>query len=246
MRAAARVVAEADGAGGTRLAVLASDVPLVLRQTGPAQVHLVGGAAGPLGGDELALSIVVGTGAALCVRTVAATLALPGRGGTESRMRVSATVAEGGYLAWLPEPLVAVRGCRHLAESIVDIAGDARLAWREELVCGRHGEPPGDVRVRTTVRRGGRPLVQQELAIGPHAPGWDGPAVLGGARVAGTFLVVDPAWAPDGPPGARVLGPTAALLPLAGPAVLASVTGADAHEVRTGLAELTERWAPRT
>ena len=45
---AARVGAE------TRLVELRSDPPLVLRAT-PAGLHLVGGAGGPLGGDELAL-----------------------------------------------------------------------------------------------------------------------------------------------------------------------------------------------
>ena len=64
MRAYARVVAEADGHGGTRLVRLRGEPPLLPRRTGtgtgPATVHLVGGAAGPLGGDELRLDIEVG------------------------------------------------------------------------------------------------------------------------------------------------------------------------------------------
>ena len=47
------------------------------RQTGPGLVHLVGGAAGPLGGDDLRLDIEVGPDAVLCVLTVAASVALP-------------------------------------------------------------------------------------------------------------------------------------------------------------------------
>jgi urease accessory protein len=235
MRATARVVAQPDGRGGTRLTVLRSEAPLLLRQTGAVDVHLVGGAAGPLGGDDLLLVIEVLAGAALRMHTVAASLALPGPDGAASRVRVTATVAGGGYLAWLPEPLIAAARCRHRYESTVDIAPDARLLWREELVCGRSGEVPGDARVTTTITRDARPLLVQELAIGPEAPGWDGPAVLGGAGAAGSLLIVEPAWVAGGPPGPRVLGPTAALLPLAGPAVLASVTGADAHEVRACL-----------
>jgi urease accessory protein len=235
MRATARVVAEPDGRGGTRLAVLRSQAPLVLRRTGPVDVHLVGGAAGPLGGDDLLLTIEVAAGAELRMHTVAASLVLPGPDGAPSRFRVRATVAGDGYLAWLPEPLIAAAGCRHHTESTVDIAPDARLRWREELVCGRSGELPGDARLSTTVSRGAAPLLAQELRVGPEAPGWDGPAILDGAAAAGSLLVVEPAWAAGGPPGARVLGPTAALLALAGPAVLASVTGKDAHEVRTCL-----------
>jgi urease accessory protein len=253
MRATARVVAEPDGCGGTRLTVLRSEAPLLLRRTVsaagpgpgpvPADVHLVGGAAGPLGGDDLLLVVEVRAGAALRLRTVAASLALPGPGGAPSRIRVTATVASGGYLAWLPQPLIAAAGCRHHTESTVDIAPDARLLWREELVCGRSGEAPGDARLSTTVNRGTRPLLAQELAIGPRAPGWNGAAVLDRAGAAGSLLVVEPAWAVTGPPGPRVLGPTAALLPLAGPAVLASVTGADAHQVRAHLDAVAEaRW----
>ena len=52
--AAASIEAVAGAGGVTRLPVLASQVPLVLRRT-PDAVYLVGGAAGPIGGDVLAL-----------------------------------------------------------------------------------------------------------------------------------------------------------------------------------------------
>jgi urease accessory protein len=233
MRAHARIVAEADGRGGTRLAVLKSEVPLVLRRTGPAEVHLVGGAAGPLGGDELHLSVEVGPGAGLTLRTVAASIALPARDGAPSRVQVRASVA--GHLAWLPEPLVAAAGCRHHVMSIVELDPDASLLWRDELVCGRHGEPGGNATVGTRVTRAGLPLLHHELSVGPDAPGWDGPAVLGGARAAGSLLVVSPGWAGTGPPAAQLLGPDAVLVPLAGPAMLATCTAADAHQVRVQL-----------
>ena len=73
MRAEARIVAESDRRGGTRLAVLRGESPLLLRRTGPrtggaVTVHLVGGAAGPLRGDDLRLDIEVGPGARLARR----------------------------------------------------------------------------------------------------------------------------------------------------------------------------------
>jgi urease accessory protein len=234
MRAAARIVAVAgEGAGGgTRLAVLRSEPPLLLRRTGPAQVHLVGGAAGPLGGDDLRLDIEVGAGASLCLRTVAASIALPNRAGDRSRMEIHATVETGGRLCWLPEPLIAAAGCRHVTTSTVEPAAGAALRWRDELVCGRHGEPSGDVRLGTAVHLDGRPLYQHELAVGPSAPGWSGAAVLGGAGAVGSVLLVDPEWTEHGPPPARVLGESAALMPLAGPAALAVATGPDLPAVR--------------
>jgi urease accessory protein len=241
MLATARVVAVADGRGGTRLAELRGQPPLVLRRTGPppgtgpAEVHLVGGAAGPLGGDRLRLEIEVGAGAALCLRTVAASLALPGADGAESRLDVVAAVAGGGALSWLPEPLIAAGGCRHASVAAVDVSAGGRLCWREELVCGRHGEEPGDARLSTTIRYAGRTLHRQDLAVGPSAPGWDGPAVLGGARAAGSILLVEPDWAADGPPRPAVCGAGAAMMPLTGPAVLATAVDADLRGVRARL-----------
>jgi urease accessory protein len=234
MRATARLVAVAGEAGGTRMAVLRSQSPLVLRRTGPADVHLVGGAAGPLGGDELRLDIDVGPGAELRLRTVAASVALPGGDGSASRLELRARVAAGARLEWLPEPLIAAAGCCHVAAATVDLAAGARLVWREELVCGRYGEEPGDARLALAVDYDGGPLYRNALAVGPGAPGWHGPAVLGGARAAGSVLLVEPAWA-EHPPAATVLGPTAAVLPLAGPAVLVTATAPDALTLRRHL-----------
>jgi urease accessory protein len=230
MEAYARISAEADGCGGTRLARLRSEAPLVLRQTpsrtGTAVVYLVGGAAGPLGGDRLRLDIAVGPGAALCVRTVAASVALPARTGAPSRFEVAVTVSSGGALAWLPEPTVAAAGCHHVVAATVELDEGATLQWRDELICGRYGEPPGTATVSTSVRYAGRPLLHQSLSIGEGADGWDGPAVLGGAKATGSLLTVGTAEAPC------VLGPTAVRMNLAGPGSLISATAPDAHTLR--------------
>ncbi|MGX7674793.1 urease accessory protein UreD [Plantactinospora sp. DSM 117369] len=210
MRALARIVAEADPLRGTRLTVLRGEPPLLPRRTGPVgpagpgrevQLHLVGGAAGPLGGDRLRIEIEVGPGARLCVRSVAASLALPARDGAESRLVVQARVAAGGRLRWLPEPLIGAAGCAHRTTCVVELAEGAALCWREELVCGRHAEPVGDVRLEMTARYGGRTLLRNDLVVGPGAAGWSGPAVLGGARAVGSVLMVDPAWTGSPPPG---------------------------------------------
>jgi urease accessory protein len=233
MQAHARIVAEVDDRGGTRLARLRSEAPLLLRQTGTDRgfvtVHLVGGAAGPLGGDDLRLDIEVRPGAMLCLRSVAASVALPGRCGASSQVTVCVTVAAGGALHWLPEQTVAAAGCRHRTVAVVEVENGGSLLWRDELICGRHHEEPGDATVATSVRYAGRPLLRQTLAVGPDADGWDGPAVLGAARAAGSLLHVQP----DTPPAAPcLLGPTAVRMPLAGPASLVSATAPDAHTLR--------------
>lgn len=211
---------------------------------GEAEVHLVGGAAGPLGGDRLRIDVEVGPGASLCVRAVAASLALPARTGARSRLVVTARVGPGGRLRWLPEPLIGAANCNHLSLSMVELAEGATLLWREELVCGRHGERVGDVELGTSVRYAGRALLRSALTVGPRAPGWDGPAVLDGGRATGSVVLVDPSWAATGPPPAAVLGPTAAVMPLAGgPAVLATATGAELAQVRAALDPLVvEGW----
>jgi urease accessory protein len=235
VRAEARVVAESDGRGGTRLAVLRGESPLLLRRTGrPADggvtVHLVGGAAGPLRGDELRLDVEVGPGARLEMLSVAASLALPGRPAPPSRLTVTASVAAGGRLRWLPEPLIAAAGCDHEVVTRVDVAEGGTLLWRDDLVCGRHREASGTVRADTLIRYGGVALYRHELAAGPGAPGWDGPAVLGGGRAIGTVVMAGPEL-----PEPAVLGADAASMRLAGPGVLATAVGEDIRRVKAAL-----------
>lgn len=235
MKARARVVAEGDGRGATRLTALRSEAPLVLRST-PGALYLVGGAGGPLGGDDLALDITVGAGARLTVRTAAASIALPGAGPSEVRVR--ATVAAGGELRWLPEPVVVVDGCDHHMEATLDLEDGAVLVWREELVLGRHGEPGGSVVTRARVDLAGHPLLRHELALGPRYPRAAGPAIVAGARAVGALVVAGlEATVP-----ASTLSETAAVLPLAGAGVqiVALAEGAVAlrRQLEAGLARI--------
>ncbi|WP_045320999.1 urease accessory protein UreD [Streptomyces sp. NRRL F-4428] len=241
VRATARVHAVADGRGGTALPLLAGEGPLALRRTrgrepAEAGVVLVGAMSAPLGGDHLTVRATAGPGARLALTSAAATLALPGRTGDPARYDVELDLEDGASVRWLPEPLVSVRGSDLRVRTRVRLAPTARLLLREEQVLGRHGEPPGLLRSRLTVTHGGRPLLDQELACGPGAPGgWDGPAGLAGHRAVGQLLVVDPAFEED-PPPAAVLGECAVATPLAGPAVLVTALAADALRLREVLA----------
>jgi urease accessory protein len=185
--ATASIEAVAGPGGTTRLPVLASQAPLVLRRT-PEAVYLVGGAAGPLGGDSLALRIAVGPGAFLRVRTAAASIALPGPDGAESVLRVSATVAGGGRLEYLPEPVVVTDGARHATLVSVTLSAGAALVLRDEVLLGRHGEAGGTARSVLRVSYAGRPLLSQSLAVSGTDPVSLGPAVLAGHRAVGTLL----------------------------------------------------------
>jgi len=231
--ARAAVVAEAGPHGRTRLSELRSDGPLALRQT-PDAVYLVGAAAGPLGGDELTLEVVVGPGARLAIRSVASTLVLPGEG--ESRFTVRARVGAGGHLDFAPEPTVAAAGSRHRATASIDLAEGGALRWREELILGRHGERPGRHTGRLDVTYGGRPLLRHELDLTDPAVRTSG-AVLGGAGAVGSVLLAGPGLTASGRDSAAHAAEGLAVLPLAGPGVLVTALGAGSAQLRRRLEE---------
>jgi urease accessory protein len=188
VKATAAVAVGIEG-GSSRYDVLRSDPPLLLRPT-PEGLQLVGGAAGPLGGDELRYRIEVAAEAALTVRSVAASMVLPGP--NDSTLDITAAIDRGASLDWAPQPLISVVGSRHRQRTDVTMAVDATLRWREVLVLGRTHEPPGSFTTILRVERGGRPLTHQELRIGAGATGWDGPAGIAHSRVLVTELVVGP------------------------------------------------------
>lgn len=242
MRACARIVADADSRGATRLTALAGQAPLLLRRTGPpgatATVHLVGGAAGPIGGDRFDYVVDVGAGARVEVESNASSVVLPGPDGAESRLDIRARIGGRGALLWRPQPQIAACAARHRTDSRVDLDAAASLVWREEIVLGRSGETPGSIAARLRVRRAGRPLIDHEVALGPDHAGSLGPAVTGGHRAVGTVLLVDPAW--DGVGGDERVAAVAEgcvawsdgsgwvwAMPLTGPAVLLSAAARD-------------------
>ncbi|MCK2219928.1 urease accessory protein UreD [Actinomadura sp. ATCC 31491] len=225
VRASAAVATDLGPGGRTVLRRLASAPPLTLRQTGPRTVHLVSTAAGPLGGDRLALDLDLAPGTALELGSVASTLVLPGPG--ESEMLVTARVGAGARLRFAPEPTVLAAGCAHRLVVRLELEPGASVSWREELVLGRHGERPGRCRTRFDATLAGRPLLRQELTVGD--PGLDGsPAVLGGARCTGTVFLTATAKEP-------LVSDGVAVLPLAASGTLVSALAADAVELRARL-----------
>lgn len=210
---------------GDRVVGLAASPPLaakVLTGAHGPELVVVGAAASLVEGDRLTVALRLGPHARLTVRTAAATLAHPCPCGGATAFHVDAELAPGARLAWLPEPLVACAGCRHLATSRVRLATGARAVWSESVTLGRSGEEPGDVELRLDVEVDGVPLLRDGLRAGPSAPGWEGPAVADGARHLGTVALLGAR-----PPSAEPAGVDRGhLLHLAGPGVVARATGA--------------------
>jgi len=243
----------------SRVKTLRSDGPLVLRQCNPkgpeplthrrhdvARVALAAGTAGPLGGDDYALTVHVGAGSTLVLQEVSAMLVLPGPDGDQSRMTVTVTVEEDATFVWWAEPIIAAHRCNHCHDVRIALADDARMVLREEMLLGRHNEAPGAFASRLRVTRDGRALYDQQLGFGPSADGWDGAAVLGEARAVGSILAVDPGWS-DAPPPALPYDRNAALTPLAGPGVAIGAVAPDSLALRRlltgGLNTLGSPWA---
>lgn len=235
------VVAERGPGGRTRLSRLRSDGPLALRESGGA-VYVVGAGAGPLGGDDLELTIEVGPGACLDIRSAAASLVLPGRRAAVSRLTVRARVGAGARLGFAPEPAIAAAGCDHRAFADVSLDEGAELVWREEIVLGRHGERPGRYVSRFDVTACGVPLLRHELRVDDDATST---AVLGDAKAAGTVLLAGKNLTHE-PYATEGL----AVLPLAGPGVLVTALAADTVRLRNllerGRSAATGRPAVRT
>lgn len=177
-------------------------------------------AAGAVGGDQPSLHVSVGPGSALVLSESSTSLLLPGVHAERSCTCTRIHVAAGGTFVWLPQPMIAATGCHHLDDVRVEAEEGTRSLMRDEVLPGRHGEAPGGPAQHVHVRLGNRPLHRQDLGVGAHAPGWDSPAVTGAHRALGSVLAVGPDRARGTPPAQVLPEENAALLPLAGPAVL--------------------------
>ena len=220
-----------------RVVRLAASPPLaakVLAGSAGPEVLVVGAAASLLEGDRLTVRLVLGPGASLTVRTVAATLAHPCPGGGTTSFAVDADLGPGAQLVWLGSPLVACAGCHHAGRARVRLAEGAAAVWSETTALGRCGEEPGRVAVRLDADVVGAPLLRDGLRVGPPATGWSGPAVLDGARHVGSVALLGrrpprPAPGEAGPGGA-------VLLPLAGRGAVVRATAGDAATLERHLA----------
>lgn len=203
---------------------------------GSAELILVGSAAALLEGDRLDVFLTLEPGTTLTVRSTAATLAHPCPGGGATLSTVTAVVATGAALAWLPEPLVACAGCRHRSASTLRLEQGSAAVWYEACTLGRSGETAGPVDLRLDVTLGGAPL----LSDGFRGQAAASPAVLGGRRHLGSIHLLGKR-PPPAPPGA-----SPALLPevweLAGPGATARCAAAGAAELCRALHPAREQF----
>lgn len=99
-------------------------------------VQVVNPTAGILEGDFLESDIAVEKGAALLVTTPSASRVFKMTGGS-AECRQHFTVANGGWLEVLPEPLVPHRGCRYRQTTKVEVEPGGGLFFADLLMSGR-------------------------------------------------------------------------------------------------------------
>jgi len=228
MRTLVEVVARRGPQGRTVLPVVRASGQLAVRRTGPATVHLVATAFGPLGGDDAEIRLVVEEGARLSVRTVAAAVVLPARGESlSSRQVVRAEVA--GELDLAPEPTVVTARAVHVAELSAVLAAGGALTATEQVLLGRAGEQPGRWTGATRIERDGVPLLHTTIGLGPGAPAWLPPVA---PRAYAATVRVGP-----GADGTVAAGDDAVRLPLPGGWV-GTAWGAELHDTVARLAAL--------
>ena len=244
------LVADVADDGTPVLARIHARGQFAVRATGPGVVHLVGTAAGPLGGDVLEVSVRVRAGARLTVRGVAATLALPGREGGQAESGTDLVVDDGAVLDYALPPLVICRAARLRTTTRLLLQGSAVADVAEQVVLGRHGQAGGDWTGRMVADRDGRPVLRstQRSDLLQAAPT---PAGITQVRALVTHLHAQPATQPATQPTTRPAnqpltrpapqGPagwigTAVACPLTGGGVLITAIAAD---LSTALADAT-------
>jgi len=108
---------------------------IAARSTLPDTVHLLSTLATPLGGDTISVRVVVEPEARLVLRSVSATLALPGGDHTTSHSRFELEVE--GSLDMDLEPTVVAADSRHLSTVTLQVGDVGQIRLRERAQIGR-------------------------------------------------------------------------------------------------------------
>ena len=144
------------------------------RQTGPDTVHLIGTAATPLGGDTISVRISVAAGARLDVRSVAASMAMPGAAQRHSSAHWHVELGAGASLVFDPEPMVVVSDASHTVLNVIELEQDSDLWLRERVQIGRLDEVAGQWASSMHCDVGGRPLLRHRVELGEGTVAHDG------------------------------------------------------------------------
>ena len=234
MSSCVRVGVEA-GRSGTVVSCLSGTEPWrprILSSGGSswrARVALVQSRASLLAGDDVSLSLEVGEGAALELVELGAIVCHDARGGAPARVQVLASIAPGGRLIWLGQPMIVAAGAAVSSSVVIDLAPGAVALRGDGVVLGRCGESCGALVTRTRIVRDGVPLLDEELDTGASA--LRSPVVAGDATMIAAVTLA----------GTRDEDPPSGSIQAHGPATAGRDVGATV-EVAAAAGAVAERW----
>ena len=172
-----------EGAAKIRLPRISAD---------PLEAVLINTAGGLTGGDRISWSVEVADGAAAVVTTQACERVYRSSGGS-AQATVSLTAGADARLSWLPQETILFDGSAFSRTISADLAVGASALFVEAVLFGRlrMGEVlrRGLYRDSWRIRRDGRLVHAEELAIGPEvAAALEKAAVTGGRKAIATVL----------------------------------------------------------
>ena len=182
---------------GTRRTTTREDGSLRVRFPGACagapEAVLVNTAGGIAGGDRFAVDLALDVGARLVVTTAAAEKIYRSLG-PDACIDVTATLADGAELVWLPQETILFDRARLARTVDIALAPTAMLLFAETIVFGRAamGETVHEGRFtdRWRVRRNGRLIFAENFRLdGPIADRLNEAAIAGGRAAIGTVLV---------------------------------------------------------
>jgi urease accessory protein len=160
---------------------------------GAPEAVLVNTAGGIAGGDHFAVDLVLDAGAQLVVTTAAAEKIYRSLG-PNACVDVTATLADGAELVWLPQETILFDRARLARTVAIALVPTATLLFVETIVFGRAamGETvrEGHFTDRWRVRRAGRLIFADNFRLdGPIADRLNQTAIAGGRAAIGTVLM---------------------------------------------------------
>jgi urease accessory protein len=147
--------------------------------------------AGMVGGDELELSARVGANAHALLTTPGAAKWYRSAG-PWARQEVAFHVAAGACMEWLPQEAIIFNGALAELRTEVELDDEACFIGWEIFCLGRTGSgenfTAGQCRMRTLIRRNGKPLWLERAQLDGGGAALFAPAILAAQTVTGTFV----------------------------------------------------------
>lgn len=161
-------------------------------------VIMISTSGGILQGDRYAIDITLEPDARAHVTTQAATK-VQEMDANYATMTQDITLADGGYLELLPEPIIPYRHSRYVSRTRLRVAETATALYAEVLLPGRKHYRDGEVFAYDLYAAGllglrpdGRELFAENIVIEPAARPVDGLGVMGGYHVLGNIILMTP------------------------------------------------------